>query len=86
MIRKILCGPHLLRIDVADNETLIHLKYIRELVCEMKLSVQKLETAVQRQNGRVRRMEIAVAVLKWGFGVIGVVSLYLFTEFVRGSL
>jgi|TARA_R110000824_G_scaffold21078_6_gene78860 hypothetical protein len=71
---------------VADNETLIHLKYIREVVCEMKASIQKLETVVQRQNGRVRSMEIAVAVLKWGFGVIGAVSLYLFVEFVGGML
>ena len=71
---------------MADNETLIHLKYIRDVVCEMKASIQKLETVVQRQNGRVRSMEIAVAVLKWAIGVSGAVSLYLFTEFVRGQM
>ena len=71
---------------MADNETLIHLKYISEVVCEMKLSIQKLETVVQRQNGRVRNIEIAVAVLKWAIGVSGAVSLYLFTEFVRGRM
>ena len=30
---------------------------------------------VRRQNGRVRRMEVAVAVLQWGMGLSGTIGL-----------
>ena len=65
------------------DETLIHLKYIRDALGEMKNSIQALDKTVQNQNGRVRQLEIAVAVLRWAGGVTGIVALYLVTEFVR---
>ena len=68
------------------DETLIHLKYIRDVLGEMKNSIQALDETVQKQNGRVRQLEIAVAVLKWAGGVFGIVALYLLTELIRGKL
>lgn len=59
-----------------SGEVLVHLEYLREKADETTDHLGRL-------NGRTRKSEMAIAVLQWAVGLIGIVSLALFGAFLN---
>lgn len=49
----------------------------------VRADIRRVEDRIVLQNGRVRRNEIGIAVLRWAVTLTGVTAMVLLTEFLR---
>lgn len=70
-----------------EDSTRREVDRVRDELCtrisEVKDDIGDVKQNVRSLNGRVRKSEIAVAVLKWAVGGAGIVSMALLVEFLR---
>lgn len=70
-------------VDRVRDELSKDIRAVHHRVGEVRDDVEGVQKDVKLQNGRVRRSEVAIAVLQWAVGLIGIVALALLSAFVQ---